>query len=120
MVTVVVIESLGLMRDVVVHALSTVDGMTVVGSCADDEAVEIVLRERPDVVVMGTGLKGMNGSETARRIIAAWPSVRILLHTSNPTSARALAAIRSGVIAVAPENMSVETLALTIRVVAGG
>jgi DNA-binding NarL/FixJ family response regulator len=119
MVTVVVVENLELMRDSVVHALSAADDMTVVGYCADGEAaVEVVLRERPDVVVMGLGLPGMDGAETARHIIEAWPAARILLHASDPTSDRARAAIRGGVVAVAPENMSVETLVQTIRVIA--
>ncbi len=118
MVTVVVVENLRLVRESVVHALSAVGGMIVVGHCADgDAAVEIVLWERPDVVVVGQGLAGMDGAETARLIIEAWPRARILLHTADAAE-RAVAATINGVVAVALDNMSIETLIQTIRVVA--
>lgn len=120
MVTVVVIESRELMHDVVVHALSVIDDMTVIGYCVDGHAaVGIVLRERPDVIVMGMELSGMDGAETSRHIINAWPSARIVLHTSDLNTDRVRAAVHNGVVVV-PENLRVETLARTIRAVAGG
>jgi DNA-binding NarL/FixJ family response regulator len=119
MVTVVVVEKVRLVRESVVHALGATGGLTVVGQCADgDAAVEIVLRERPDVVVIGQGLPGMDGAQTARRIIEAWPRAQILLHAADAAAERAVAAITSGVVAVALDNMSIETLIQTIRVVA--
>ena len=118
MVTVVVAESLRLVRESVVHALSAASDMTVVGHCADgDAAVEIVLRERPDVVVVGQGLPGMDGAEVARHIIEAWPRARILLHPADAAE-RAVAATTSGVVAVTLDNMSMETLIQTIRAIA--
>ena len=119
MVTVVVVENLRLVRESVVHALSAAGDLSVVGHCAyGDAAVEIVLRERPDVVVVGQGLPGMDGAEMARHIIEAWPGARILLHAADAAAERAVAAIISGVVAVALDNMSIETLIQTIRGVA--
>lgn len=121
MVTVVVIERRELMRDVVTYALSSVDDLTVVGYCAEGRvAVDIVLRERPDVVVMGMDLSGMDGVETAQHIVNAWPSARILLHTSDLNSDRIQVAVRDGLVVVVPETLRVETLAQKIRSVASG
>ncbi len=118
MVTVVVVENLRLVRESVVHALSAAGDLSVVGHCAyGDAAIEIVLRERPDVVVVGQGLSGMDAAEMARHIIEAWPGARILLHAAGAAE-RAVAAIISGVVAVTLDNMSIETLIQTIRVVA--
>jgi DNA-binding NarL/FixJ family response regulator len=43
------------------------------------EAVEIALRERPDVVVMDFALPSMNGAVATRRIVAAAPEIRVLI-----------------------------------------
>ncbi len=118
MVTVVVVEHLRLVRESVVHALSAASDMTVVGHCANgDAAIEIVLRKRPDVVLVGQGPPGTDGAEMARHIIEACPRTRILLHAADAAE-RAVAANTSGVVAVTLDNMNIETLVRTIRVVA--
>lgn len=54
--------------------------LEVVGEATDgDEALELVLREKPDVVVLDYALPGQNGALTARKILAALPKTRILM-----------------------------------------
>lgn len=43
------------------------------------EAVEVALRERPDVVVMDFALPTLNGAEATRRIVAGAPEVGVLM-----------------------------------------
>lgn len=119
MITVIVVESLALLREGIIRALSDADDITVIGYCtASEVAIEFVPRERPDVVVMGLALSEVDGAETARRIIEAWPQARILLHARDPASDRARAVIKRGV-AVVPENITVDTLIQAIRDLAG-
>lgn len=52
----------------------------VIGEAGDgQEAVEIALRERPDVVVMDFALPSMNGATAARKIAAVAPEIAILI-----------------------------------------
>ena len=52
----------------------------VVGEAADgQQAEELAASLQPDVIVLDYALPGQNGALTARRILAAWPAVRILM-----------------------------------------
>jgi DNA-binding NarL/FixJ family response regulator len=52
----------------------------VVGEAADgQQAEELAVSLQPDVIVLDYALPGQNGALTARRILAAWPAVRILI-----------------------------------------
>ena len=52
----------------------------VIGEAGDgQEAVDIALRERPDVVVIDFALPSMNGATAARKIAASAPEVAILI-----------------------------------------
>ena len=52
----------------------------VMGEAGDgQEAIEIALRLRPDVVVMDFALPNMNGDEATRKIVAALPKTAVLI-----------------------------------------
>lgn len=55
-------------------------GIEVVGEAADgQQAEELAASLQPDVIVLDYALPGQNGALTARRILAAWPAVKILI-----------------------------------------
>jgi DNA-binding NarL/FixJ family response regulator len=69
----------------------------VVGEAADGiEAVEMVERVKPEVILMDLRMPRMNGVEATRRIRARWPEVRILVLTTYDTEADILPAIEAG------------------------
>lgn len=52
----------------------------VIGEAGDgQEAIDIALRERPDVIVMDFALPSMNGAVATRRILASAPAMAILI-----------------------------------------
>jgi DNA-binding NarL/FixJ family response regulator len=66
--------------------LGHASGVEVVGEAADGlEAVQLVGRHRPDVVLLDVRMPGMNGLEALRRIKARWPEVRVVVHSMYPT-----------------------------------
>ncbi len=72
-------------------------GYEVVGACADGEsAVRIAPATRPDVVLMDLQLPGISGVEAAGALVAADPSVRILMFSSSGEDADVLAAVKVG------------------------
>ena len=116
---VVVVEDHRLLRECLVRLLSETEDVTVVGSCADGEtAVDVVLRERPDVVVMDVRLPGVDGIEATRRILRAWPQARVLVHTSDPHADQARAAISTGAAGVVGKSGHSDRLVHALRCVA--
>lgn len=86
------------------------------GSCSDGEtAIDAVLRERPDVVVMDVRLPGVDGIEATRRILRVWPQVRVLVHTSDPQAEQVRAAITTGPVGVVGKSTDSEKLVPVLR-----
>lgn len=116
---VVLVEDHRLLRELLEQELAAAEGIAVVGSCADGEtAIDVVLRERPDVVVMDVRLPGVDGIEATRRILRAWPQARVLVHTSDPQAEQARAAITTGAVGVVGKSTDSERLVRVLRSVA--
>jgi DNA-binding NarL/FixJ family response regulator len=55
-------------------------GFEAVGEAASaEEALELALALRPDLVVVGAHMPGIDGFETSRRLLAAVPEARVAL-----------------------------------------
>jgi len=77
--------------------LASVDGIEVVGDTADGAAaVELALRERPQVVVMDIRMPGQDGIEATRRLAAEAPEVGVLILTMLEDDESVFAAMRAG------------------------
>jgi DNA-binding NarL/FixJ family response regulator len=65
------------------------DGMRVVGEAGNvAQAIEVALREKPDVVVMDVRLPDGTGVEACREIRAELPNTRMIMLTSYATKRR--------------------------------
>src|SRR5438105_10813932 len=71
-------------------------GFSVVATAHDGrEAVELARKHRPDVVVMDVGMPELNGIDATRRILAEFPSPKVIaltVHCDRRTVAETLAA----------------------------
>jgi DNA-binding NarL/FixJ family response regulator len=66
-------------------ALDAEEGAEIVGYASDgQDAVDLALFFRPDVVVMATDIAGIGGAEATRRIRTALPSSCVLLTSPDP------------------------------------
>jgi DNA-binding NarL/FixJ family response regulator len=91
--TVVVVDDHDLYRNGLVAFLRE-NRFDVVGEASSGpEAVEVTLREHPDVVLMDVNLPEFDGVEAARRICRSWPEVQVVMLTvvvDEPTVINAL------------------------------
>lgn len=79
-IRVLVVDDHALVRRGFRRLLEDDEAIEVVGEATDgDEALELSLKARPDVVVLDYALPGQNGALTARKILAALPGTRILM-----------------------------------------
>jgi len=103
--------------------LDSASDLDVVGEAADGfEAVELVKRAAPDVVLMDIRMPGMDGLEATRRITGADGSAttRVLILTTFDLDEYVYEALRAGASGFLLKDTLPEDLLAAVRVVAGG
>ncbi|HEY6083833.1 MAG TPA: response regulator transcription factor [Nitrospira sp.] len=101
--------------------LDLTPGMKVVGQASrKDEAKQLSLRLKPDVVLLDIRLPDGSGVEAARDILAACPETRVLFLTSFADDHTVLEAILSGAQGYVLKDIASEALVKAIKTVASG
>jgi two-component system NarL family response regulator len=101
--------------------VSDASGMCVVAEAATgEEAVELALRHRPDVVLMDLRMPGCGGVEAIQRIRSVWPDARIVVLTTYDGDEDIYRALRAGARAYLLKDASRTALLETIGAVHRG
>jgi len=101
--------------------LSAEEDLEVVAEAGDGlEAVDVVARERPDVVLMDIRMPELDGIEATRRIVAAGARTRVLMLTTFDLNEYIYEALRAGASGFLLKDTPAEQLAEGVRVVARG
>jgi DNA-binding NarL/FixJ family response regulator len=85
-----------------------------------DEAVEVVARLRPDIVLMDVRMPGVGGIEACRRIRSVAPGTRILMLTMSDDESDLFDAIKAGASGYLLKDLPGEEVAAAIRTVHDG
>ncbi|MCU1414510.1 MAG: response regulator containing a CheY-like receiver domain and an DNA-binding domain [Microbacteriaceae bacterium] len=121
MIRVLVADDQAAVRDGLVTVLSLVDGIEVVGEAVDGEqAVESCAVLAPDVVLMDLRMPVLGGAEATARIVAAQPSVAVLVLTTYADDESILGALRAGARGYLTKDAGRAELEAAIRSVARG
>ena len=95
--TVVIVEDHELMRDGIRSTVEAEERFTVIGEASDGrEAIEVVKKLNPEVVIMDIGLPTLDGIEATRQIKELLPQIRIIMLTSHSNDNEVFAAFSSG------------------------
>jgi DNA-binding NarL/FixJ family response regulator len=101
--------------------VESLDGVTVVAETGDGrEALELVERHRPDVLLLDITLPGLNGLEIAERTSRSSPSTRIVILSVHANEAYVAQALRAGVAAYLLKDAAATELTLALRAVVRG
>ncbi|MFZ4721120.1 MAG: response regulator [Ilumatobacteraceae bacterium] len=121
MIRVALVDDQAMVRAGFRMILETEDDVTVVGEAADGaEALELVVRSAPDVVLMDVRMPKMDGIEATRRIVAAGNGAKVLMLTTFDLEDYVYAALRAGASGFLLKDAPAEQLVSAVRVVAAG
>ena len=120
-IDVLLVDDHALMRAGLRGVIAAADDVRVVGMAGDGaEALEVVARADPDVVLMDLSMPGMDGVTATRRISAEFPSVGVVVLTSYFDEQRVLEAMDAGAIGYVLKDTDPATLISAVRAAAQG
>ncbi len=121
MIRVVVADDQALVRSGFRMILDAKADIEVVGEACDGaEAVALVERLRPDVVLMDVRMPEVDGLEATRRIVASNSAARVIVLTTYDVDDSVYAALRAGASGFMLKDVRPAELAEAVRVVARG
>jgi DNA-binding NarL/FixJ family response regulator len=101
--------------------LNGMPGVEVVAEASDGaEALELAMRERPDVVLMDIAMKGMGGLEATTRLRAELPQLKVIILSMHSSEEYVLQALRAGAAAYLIKDAATAELELALKSVARG
>jgi DNA-binding NarL/FixJ family response regulator len=121
MIRVVVVDDQPLVRAGVSLLLRSAGDFDVVGEAGDGhEAVRVVERLRPDVVLMDVRMPRVDGIEATRRILDRLPATRVLVLTTFADDEAIYGALRAGALGYLVKDGSPEEVVDAVRRAAQG
>jgi DNA-binding NarL/FixJ family response regulator len=108
-------------RAALASAVALVEGMDVAGEASSgEEAVEVAVALRPDVIIMDLSMPGISGIEATRRIRRRLPGMPVVILTAHADPAIGRDARAAGAAGFVPKGSSFEALIQVVREAGGG
>jgi DNA-binding NarL/FixJ family response regulator len=102
-------------------ALDIEPGIESLGQCISVQAgLDLVMDERPNVVIIDWQMDGIDGIEGIRRIRVADRNVKLIMITGHADPALRRMALTAGAAAVLPKDTTLSEIATYVRAVAAG
>ena len=120
-VSVAIADDQALVREGFRMILDAREDIEVVGEAGDGgEAVELIARVQPDVVLMDVRMPGVDGLEATERIVASGRAAKVIVLTTYDLDEYVFTALRAGASGFLLKDVGPEELVAAVRVVAGG
>ena len=118
---VLVVDDQQIVREGLATILDLLADVTVVGTAGDGaQALELVARRRPDVVLIDLHMPVLDGVEATRRIVAEHPASAVLILTTYAEHDDALEALRAGARGVLTKDAGREEISRALHQAAAG
>ena len=101
--------------------LNGLPGIEVVAETGDGrEAIELVRRHRPNLVLMDITMDGMNGLDATARLLKEFPQLRVIILSMHANEEYVRQALQAGAAAYLLKDAATAELELAVRAVAQG
>jgi DNA-binding NarL/FixJ family response regulator len=121
MIRVVVADDHPVFRYGLMAVLDGTDGIETVGEAEDGNALlELVARERPDVVVTDLHMPGLDGVAATREVLARAPGTAVLVLTLHDDDTSVVAALRAGALGYLIKGADRAEIVRAVQAVAAG
>jgi two-component system response regulator NreC len=121
MTTIVLADDHQIVRQGLQALLKAEPDLSVIGEAGDGlEAVALVERLKPDVLIIDLMLPGLNGLEVTRQVNQRWPQTRVVILSMHVNEAYVLEALRNGAAAYVLKESSITDLVQAVREAAAG
>src|SRR5437764_4776443 len=120
-IKVAIADDHSLVRQGLRRYLDTAEDIEVVGEAANgEEAIALIDKASPDIVLLDIRMPEMDGLEAARKIRERFPKVGVIMLTAYDDRQFVVEAVRSGARGYVLKARDAEHLIQTVRLVAGG
>ncbi len=121
MINVMVVDDHELVRTGITRILNDAPGIRVVGEAASgEEALTLVRKKSPDVLLMDVSMPGIGGLEATRKLLLSDPELKVIVvsvHSEEPFPSRMLQAGASGYLT---KGCAVDEIVAAIKAVSAG
>ncbi|HTK37925.1 MAG TPA: response regulator transcription factor [Pyrinomonadaceae bacterium] len=116
MINVLIVDDHTIVRHGLAQIVTAEGDMTVLGEAQNgDEALELVARSTPDVVVLDITMPGRNGLETLKEIKRRQPDVSVIMLSMHPKDQYAVRVLKAGASGYITKESAPEELVVAIR-----
>ena len=120
-ILIVIADDHSLVRAGIRTFLERIPNIEVVAEASDGrEAVELVAKRQPDIVLMDIAMPGLNGLEATSQIVKTWPGVRVIILSMHASEEYVWQALRAGARGYLLKGASLAELELALSSVVRG
>lgn len=121
MTSIVLIDDHKLFREGIKRILEFEDDFRVVAEGNDGtEALDLVSKYRPDVVIMDINMPNINGVEATQQLIDRFPDVRVIILSIHDDESYVVHALKTGALGYMLKEMDTDELVNAIKIVSEG
>ena len=120
-ITVLLVDDHPLVRAGLTALLASTEDLVVVGEASGGEqAIELAVERKPDVVLMDLSMPGMNGVEATRGLLALRPQTHVVVLTSFHDQSQVAGALEAGAVGYLLKDCDPREVLSAIRSAASG
>jgi len=120
-IRILVVDDHPLFRHGLIQLLNSDDGFSVCGEATSaGEAMEVIRKVKPHLVIADLGLKGTNGIELTKMIVAEFPRVAVLILSMHDESLYAVRSLRAGARGYVTKQEALGSVLEAVRAVMDG